>query len=64
VDGVCKAGRSSIILNYFIFIILSGVGVSPVGTAATGLLYQPQVIDNGDNSVVLVRKRTVPTERP
>jgi hypothetical protein len=30
-------------------IILSGVRLSPLGTAATiGLLYQPQIIDNGD----------------
>jgi hypothetical protein len=29
--------------------ILSGVRLSPLGTAATiGLLYQPQMIDNGD----------------
>jgi hypothetical protein len=28
---------------------LSGVGLSPLGTAATsGLLYQPQMIDEGD----------------
>jgi hypothetical protein len=35
----------------FIFIIhiLSGVRLSPLGTAATtGLLYQPQKIDDGD----------------
>jgi hypothetical protein len=32
----------------FVF-ILSGVGLSPLGTAATtGLLYQPQMIDDGD----------------
>jgi hypothetical protein len=31
------------------FIILSGVRLSPLGTAATtGLLYQPQMIDEGD----------------
>jgi hypothetical protein len=31
------------------FIILSGVRLSPLGTAATtGLLYQPQMIDDGD----------------
>jgi hypothetical protein len=31
------------------FIIITGVGVSPLGTAATfGLLYQPQMIDDGD----------------
>jgi hypothetical protein len=35
---------------YFIcFIILSGVRLSPLGTAATtGLLYQPLTIDDGD----------------
>jgi hypothetical protein len=31
------------------FFILSGVRLSPLGTAATtGLLYQPQMIDDGD----------------
>jgi hypothetical protein len=39
-------------VSYFIiisFIILNGVGLSPLGTAVTiGLLYQPQVIDDGD----------------
>jgi hypothetical protein len=33
----------------FTFIILSGVRLSPLGTAATtGVLYQPQMIDDGD----------------
>jgi hypothetical protein len=33
----------------FFFIIVSGVGLSPLGTAATtGLLYQPQMRDDGD----------------
>jgi hypothetical protein len=32
-----------------IIIIISGVGLSPLGTVATsGLLYKPQVIDEGD----------------
>jgi hypothetical protein len=32
-----------------IIIIISGVGLSPLGTAATsGLLYKPQTIDEGD----------------
>jgi hypothetical protein len=32
-----------------IIIILSGVRLSPLGTAVTtGLLYQPQMIDDGD----------------
>jgi hypothetical protein len=32
-----------------LFIILSGLRLSPLGTAAaTGLLYQPQMIDDGD----------------
>jgi hypothetical protein len=31
------------------FLILSGVRLSPLGAAATtGLLYQPQMIDDGD----------------
>jgi hypothetical protein len=34
-------------------IILSGVSLSPLGTAATtGLLYQPQMIDDGDCGTV------------
>jgi hypothetical protein len=34
---------------HYFFIVLSGVGLSPLGTAATtGLLYQPQMIDDGD----------------
>jgi hypothetical protein len=33
----------------FFYIIVSGVRLSPLGTAATtGLLYQPQMIDDGD----------------
>jgi hypothetical protein len=38
-------------LHNFVFFILiiSGVGLSPLGTAATsGLLYKPQMIDEGD----------------
>jgi hypothetical protein len=37
--------------NYrpIIFFIISGVGLSPLGTAATsGLLYKPQMVDEGD----------------
>jgi hypothetical protein len=35
--------------NLMISIIISGVGLSPLGTAATsGLLYKPQMIDEGD----------------
>jgi hypothetical protein len=38
---------------FFIIIILSGVGLSPLGTAATtGLLYQPQMIDGGDRRAI------------
>jgi hypothetical protein len=38
------------LIHYFLFfIILSGVRLSPLGTAATtGLLYQPRIIDDGD----------------
>jgi hypothetical protein len=37
------------LLLLFFFIILSGVRLSPLGTAATtGLLYQPQMVDDGD----------------
>jgi hypothetical protein len=36
-------------MTVIIIIILSGVGLSPLGTAATsGLLYQPQMIGEGD----------------
>jgi hypothetical protein len=36
-------------MYFIIIIILSGVRLSPLGTAATtGLLYQPQVIDDDD----------------
>jgi hypothetical protein len=38
-----------IVLFLFTIIILSGVRLSPFGTVATtGLLYQPQRIDDGD----------------
>jgi hypothetical protein len=37
----------------FFYIILSGVRLSPLGTAAiTSLLYQPQKIDDGDCGAV------------
>jgi hypothetical protein len=36
-------------MHFFFNIIVSGVGLSPLGTAATsGLLYKPQTIDEGD----------------
>jgi hypothetical protein len=36
-----------------IIIIISGVGLGPLGTAATsGLLYKPQMIDEGDCGAV------------
>jgi hypothetical protein len=36
-------------LSIIIFFIISGVRLSPLGTAATsGLLYQPQMLDEGD----------------
>jgi hypothetical protein len=35
--------------NFACIITIGGVGLSPLGTAATsGLLYQPQMIDEGD----------------
>jgi hypothetical protein len=37
------------IIIIIIIIIISGVGLSPIGTVATsGLLYKPQMIDEGD----------------
>jgi hypothetical protein len=46
-SGVVQLGPHSII--FFIVITVSGVRLSPLGTAATtGLLYQPQMINDGD----------------
>jgi hypothetical protein len=46
--GLWYWGKTSIII--IIIIIISGVGLSPLGTAATtGLLHQPQMIDDGDS---------------
>jgi hypothetical protein len=43
----CTVGSE--LFFYLFFIILSGVRLSPLGIAATtGLLYQPQIIDDGD----------------
>jgi hypothetical protein len=40
---------NSFIIIIIIIIIISGVRLSPLGTAATiGLLHQPQIIDDGD----------------
>jgi hypothetical protein len=40
-------------ISFILFIILSGVRLSPLGAAATtGLLYQPQMIDGGDCEAV------------
>jgi hypothetical protein len=37
------------LVYYFFIIIISGVRLSPLGTTATtGLLYQPQMMDDGD----------------
>jgi hypothetical protein len=42
-------GRPACSYLVFFFIIISGVGLSPLGTAATsGLLYNPQMINEGD----------------
>jgi hypothetical protein len=38
---------------YYYFFFISGVRLSPLGTAATsGLLYQPHMIDDGDCGAV------------
>jgi hypothetical protein len=43
--------------------LLSGVKLSPLGTAATtGLLYQPQTIDGGDCEAIGRRRLTGETE--
>jgi hypothetical protein len=40
-------------LNFFV-VVLSGVRDCPLGTAATiGLLYQPQMIDDGDCGAIV-----------
>jgi hypothetical protein len=47
----CMIHVSTLLRSLFIIIIIinSGVGLSPLGTAATsGLLYKPQMIDEGD----------------
>jgi hypothetical protein len=42
-----------IIFIIIIIIIIIGVRLSPLGTAATvGLLYQPQMIDDGDSEAI------------
>jgi hypothetical protein len=55
-------------LFFYFFIIVSGVELSPLGTAATsGLLYKPQMIDEDDCGAIgwmkigrnLHRRRTV-----
>jgi hypothetical protein len=50
-ESYCHHTFIFIILIIFIIIIIivSGVGLSPLGTVATsGLLYKPQMIDEGD----------------
>jgi hypothetical protein len=49
-EGNNKVGiEINVAKSIFITIILSGVRLSPLGTeATTGLLYQPQMIDDGD----------------
>jgi hypothetical protein len=43
--------------SFFFVIILSGVRLSPLGTAATtDLLYQPQMIDDGDYGEIVGMK--------
>jgi hypothetical protein len=38
-----------LVIHKILFIIISGVGLRPLGTAATsGLLYKPQMIDDGE----------------
>jgi hypothetical protein len=42
-----------VIIIIIIIIIIIGVGLSPLGTAATsGLLYKPQMIDEGDYGAI------------
>jgi hypothetical protein len=39
----------NLFIHFFIIIIIRGVRLSPLGTVATtGLLYKPQLIDDGD----------------
>jgi hypothetical protein len=53
VTGACKPplhDKSPISIGIIvIIIIINGVGLTPLGTAAaSGLLYKPQMIDEGD----------------
>jgi hypothetical protein len=42
-----------VLLMYYFFIIISGVGLSLLGAAATsGLLYKPQMRDEGDYGAI------------
>jgi hypothetical protein len=50
-DGILHSHRCENLKS--LIIILSGVRLSPLGTAATtGLLYQPQMINDGDCGVI------------
>jgi hypothetical protein len=47
----------------FFFIIISGVRLSPLDTVSTtGLLYQPEMIDNGDCGTIVGMKIGMETE--
>jgi hypothetical protein len=48
---------SGSVFFYFFLVILCGVRLSPLGTAATtGLLYQPRMIDDHDCGVICATK--------
>jgi hypothetical protein len=50
---MAKNWQKNVVLNIFLIIILSVVRLSPLGSVATtGLLYQPQMIDDGDCGAV------------
>jgi hypothetical protein len=49
VETITRQLAARLIIIIIIIIIISGVRLSPLGTAATtGLSYQPQMIDDGD----------------
>jgi hypothetical protein len=53
------------VVLFFIAIVLSGVRLSPLGTAATaGLLYQPQMIDDGNCGMKMGRGNRSTRRKP
>jgi hypothetical protein len=50
---VCMCYKRAVVTFLFFIIIISGVGLSRLGTAATsGLLYKPNMIDEGNRGAI------------